>query len=568
MDAVRQVVADLSRRWEELRIRYLRYQPVATTKERDATATESRGNPLRRVLLLPPKRLLLLLVLAIFLLTSIFKLRPHPQPPPPPPQPAEEPPSGLRGVSTGDHRFVIVLPTDGSSPDLCKVIASALAMGYPMPVVVNWNVNLHDTFGTNGGAHLAKVTGTLAYLDELSNTGAYEEDKLSDNDLVLIVDPYDIWFQLPPEVLLRRYHETNALANDYLAQLWGEDAGDMPMKQTIIASSQKRCYPPPETGFDPHCDILPESPLPDDTYGPGTDGDPAVNPNGYHDIRPKYINTGTIMGPVRDVRRYFRRVLDKMDEMLATYEVPISSDQGIFSEIFGEQEVYRQWRREARFDPPEGPPAIQLMSRDYEYHVGLDYYQTLAMTTAFAEEDGNFVVFENTSAIEAHSETLGISPPRLGKLPEDIENVHHPLDNKLVSHTAASYDWANFSLYADFFTTSVPVLLHHNGGAKERRVRWWDRTWFFPHLRELVTAQLMPPAQLKSLARMPVQGGGDVVYWPPASDAARRLPRLHTLGSAGEKLGTVKFDALCRYEDERDDKHWYDEVFRDGKGGI
>ena len=565
MDAVRHVTADLTRRWEELRVRLLlRYQPVAS-KERDATAAEGRVNPLRRVLLLAPKRLFLLVIVCILILTSILTFRRH-DPPPPPPAPSEEPPGGLRGVSSGHHRFVIVLPTDGSSPDLCKVVTSALAMGYPMPVVVNWGANVHST---NGGSHLAKVKGTLAYLDELSNTGASEEDRLSDNDLVLIVDPYDIWFQLPPEVLLHRYHEANAWANDRLAKQWPDNAGEMPMKQTIIVSSQKRCYPPPETGFEPHCDAVPDSPLPIDTYGPNTDGDPAVNPGGYHDIRPKFVNSGTIMGPVSDVRRYFRRVLAKMDEMIATYEVPISSDQGIFSEVFGEQEVYRQWRRKTQSKSAEDPPAaVQLMDHGYEYHVGLDYYQNLAMTTAFAEDDGTFVVFENHTAIDAHSQALGISPTRLNGLPEDIKDVHHPLDNKLITHKFPSLAWANFSLYADFFTTSVPVILHHNGGAKERRVRWWDRTWFFPYLRELVKAQLMPQGQLKALARMHVQGGGDVVYWAPASDTARRLPRLHKLGSAGETLGTVKLDALCRYEDERDDKHWYDEVFRDGKGDI
>ncbi|KFH47538.1 hypothetical protein ACRE_015950 [Hapsidospora chrysogenum ATCC 11550] len=583
MDAVRHVVADASRRWEELRIRYLRYRPVATSaassgKERDAMsngADASRVNPLRRVLLLAPKRLLLLLILILVFVTSVLRLRQqhHDGPATPPPQPEGQVvqtedapiPEGVHGVEPGNHRFVIVLPTEGSSPDLCKVITSALAMGYPMPVIVNWNAT--EAHGP-GGSHLAKVAGTLAYLDEFSNTGAYEGDRLSDTDIVLIIDPYDIWFQLPPEVLLSRFHEINAAANNRLAQLWGDGFEMMPMRQTIVASSQKRCYPPPEPGFDPHCEILPDSPLQPDTYGPNTDSDPAVNPRGYHDVRPKFINSGTIMGPVGDVRRYFRRVLDRMDEMIATYEVPIDSDQRVFAEVFGEQEVYRQWRRSTRFQPPEGPLPVKWMAREYEFHVGLDYHQTIAMTTAFSEEDGTFVTFNNGAEIEQHSQALGITPNRLYGLPRDIQKAHHPLDNRLVNIKAATYDWTNYSLYADFFTTSVPVLLHHNGGAKDRRVRWWDRTWFFPYLRELVKAQLMPPAKVKALARIPVHGGGDVVYWPPSSDASRRLPRLHTLGSAGEKLGTVQFDALCRYRGEAETKHWYDEVFRDGKGGL
>lgn len=437
-----------------------------------------------------------------------------------------------------------------------------------MPVIVNWGIDFHDTFGEMGGSHLAKVTGTLAYLDELSSSKAHENDKLREDDLVMIVDAYDLWFQLPPEVLLRRYHEANAAANERLAKQWGH--GDVPMEQTIMLSTQKKCYPPPETGSNLHCDSIPDSPLRKDLYGPNTDMDPTENPNEFHDVRPKFVNSGTIIGPVGDMKRYFRRVLDKMNEMIATSEVRIYSDQGIFGEIYGEQEIYRQWRREKRASSSDADDeASMLMARDFEYHVGLDYLQNLALTTAFAEQDGEIVQLSNRSSLEEHASELGIFPTRLEGVPEDITDVQHPLDNPLLSQATPPHDWGESPLYADFYTTSVPALLHHNAhkdGLKERRIWWWDRTWYFPYLRELTKAQLAPAAELKPLAKLPAKDG-ELVYWPLPSDKEHRLPRLYAPGNVAEGLNTANFERLCKAE-EGADKPWYDEVFRDGKGTL
>lgn len=469
---------------------------------------------------------------------------------------------------SGDRRFVLLIPADSPRPDLCKTMMSAIALGYPMPVIVNWGIDFHDIFGDMGGSHLAKVTGALSYLDELSSNKAHEDDRLRGDDLVMIVDAYDLWFQLPPEVLLRRYHAANAAANERLAEHGGH--GLVPMEQTIMLSTQKKCYPPPETGSNLHCDSIPDSPLRGDLYGPNTDMDPNENPKEFHDVRPKFLNSGTIIGPVDDLRRYFRRVLGKMNEMIATSEVRVYSDQGIFGEIFGEQEIYRQWRRERRASSTQvGNEAFDLIARDYEYHVGLDYLQNIALTTAFAEQDGDFVLLSNRSSLDQHASDLSIFPTRLQSVPQDVEISEQPLTDILGQTDATSYSWGESPLYADFYTTSVPALLHHNAhidGLKERRIWWWDRTWYFPYLRELMMAQLTPLAELKPLAKLPAKDG-ELTYWPLPSDKERRLPRLYKAGTTAEGLETADFDMLCKAGSGAD-KLWYDEVFRDGKGPL
>ncbi|WXC53853.1 hypothetical protein QX201_013496 [Fusarium graminearum] len=106
------------------------------------------------------------------------------------------------------------------------------------------------------------------------------------------------------------------------------------MQQTIIVSAQKKCFPPESSGSILHCDQLPDSPVRKDLYGPNTDRDP----NEFHDNRPKYLNSGSMIGPVGDMRRYFRRVYERMQRGLVNGK-DLYSDQGIFAEIFAEQEL-------------------------------------------------------------------------------------------------------------------------------------------------------------------------------------------------------------------------------------
>jgi len=74
----------------------------------------------------------------------------------------------------------------------------------------------------------------------------------------------------------------------------------------------KECFPPPSSGSVLHCDQLPESPARKDLYGAKTDREPNI----FHDVRPKYLNSGSVIGPVGDMREYFRRVHERMQRGL------------------------------------------------------------------------------------------------------------------------------------------------------------------------------------------------------------------------------------------------------------
>lgn len=486
-------------------------------------------------------------------------------------------PDAQQGVTGGERRLAIVVPANNPGPDICKLVAGAIALGYPSPILINWGKNFSDVDGGEAGAgawapHFGKVTGTLEYLDRVTGPDVNTRDRLDDEDLVLILDAYDIWFQLPPSVLLHRYHESNKQANARLARQWG-GSEDIPMQQTIIISAQKRCYPTLKSGSNLHCDALPESSLRPDIYGPRTD----TTASDHRYVRPRYINSGSFMGPLGDMKRYFRRVKQRMERQLGE-GVQLPGDQGVFGEILGEQEVWRQWRRDHHgsaimpINETENEAAA-LVQRDFEYHLGLDYTQGLFLPTVYSDKDGDFVSLNNLSAIEGRSSQLGISPPRLQGVPNDVlAHADKPLTDVVLPGDDEP-TWGDVPLYADFFTAAVPVMVHHNAwkhGLKGRRTSWWDRTWYFPHLRQLLELHInKAPPKLAPLARVPARDG-HLTYFAPRSDAEKRTPRVFRAEGVKVGLEEVGFEEVCRYpeETEETEKHWYDEVFRDGKGSI
>nr|RBQ85967.1 hypothetical protein FVER53263_06574 [Fusarium verticillioides] len=469
------------------------------------------------------------------------------------------PQADIAKLPSKDRRLSIVLPANNPDHDLCKVITSALALGYPAPIVVNWGKTYDKSKGWKGGSHLAKITGTLEYLDSVSKPDTPDENRLEENDLVVLTDSYDVWFQLPPEILLKRYHEANRQANQRLASQWN-GRRKPPMEQTIIISAQKKCFPPPSSGSVLHCDQLPESPARKDLYGPNTDKDPEV----FHDVRPKYLNSGSMIGPVGDMRKYFRRVQERMQRGLVNGQ-DLYSDQGIFGEIFAEQEIWRRWLRKNIVSRKD--KSFDVMHSDFEYHVGLDYTQNLFIPTVFEEQDGDIIALNNETGVAERSESLGIET-RLDGVPEDIRFSTNPL-NMHVLHDPV--EWGDMPVYADFYSTAIPVVVHHNAHkheAKKRRYLWWDRIWFFPYLRQLIKAQLAI-VEAEPLLEIAINGER-LVYWESRSNITQKKPKTFIVDSGEVSIVEREFGYVCRGKTEKAEaeKPWYDEVFRDGKGDL
>jgi hypothetical protein len=478
-------------------------------------------------------------------------------------------------VPGGERKLVILLPANSPGVNLCKVIASSVALGYPAPVIVNWKDKAAIQTGDETRSHLTKITGVLEYLQWATGSNVTKEAKLEEDDLVLMLDAYDIWMQLPPSVLIKRYFAANAQADHLLAMKYGSAFDTSFPHQTILASSQKRCYAPRNSLSDLHCHDLPTSPLPENIFGIFTDSILTK----YEYARPRYLNSGSFMGPAGDMRRYFQRVSDKMNEHLTKNPSldELSGDQGIFAEIFGEQEVARH-KAIANRAADTLRPRQDADDSDSEFHLGLDYTQELFYPTCYSESSGSFVKLSDPESTIRDSAQAGVAPPRIQSLPGDIALAPSPFA-MLEDSPARHQNWTSVPLYVDFYTTSVPVAIHHNAwrdGLKDRQKTWWDRTWYFPFLREMLHLRMSANASssIEPVARIgAAETNHTLTVWPYREMGAPNAALLFDAGEDGSfSLKGADWTSVCQSRESEDEgqqqQPWYDEVFRDGKGSF
>lgn len=486
-----------------------------------------------------------------------------------------------------NRRLRIIVPADEPGANLCKMLLSTVANGYPAPLIINWGRDFHKQGGWFGGSHLGKIDGTLDALEALaSDEEAPPAERLRLDDLVLIVDAYDVWFQLPPRVLIERFLAQNAAADARILAGWSPDAPDAiaAPTQRVIVSTQKKCWPRPRDGHETHCDVLPESTARADLYGPETDkGNPDRDGHALHRTRPRYINSGAVLGRADDVLRTFRRAYAKVREGQDAGK-NLFSDQGILGEILGQQEVWRTMQRERQalalagepFNETAYPPDVAAVgggAETWEYGLGLDYLQELFVPTVFEEDDGEYMAVNDAARINVSSEERGLSPARITGLPSDVDSLAPPLVHAGVEleeqHRDEAAHWDAVPLYTDYYTGRMPVGVHHNAhrdGMKGWRLKmWWDKNWFHPFLRDIVAAREVRPIKLAPLAVIKATSSWtrDVVYWPPASDAERRRPRIFDRKTLSQGLDEAEWHTLCRKQGERP---WWDIVFDDDGG--
>lgn len=419
--------------------------------------------------------------------------------------------SALRGPS-----FHVLIPASETNDKLCKTLLSAFVLNYPPPTLINFGqVFTGDSW--DKGSHAGKIKGVYDFL--------IKDEKVHDDDLVLIIDGYDVWFQLTPEVLVKRYHKLIHDANQRLRNQYGTVLEEKPWKgvqkkkvqryvQTVVFGADKLCWP--NQPDDPACASLPEPTLPRNAYGSHTDQDP----EGYTN-RPKYLNSGTIIGRVDDVRAIYERALEKVDQDLGAI-----GDQFVFAEILGEQEYHRQLfiSNMARpcyyplfnafpFSKTLSPPikAVKNMTlpqnRRYDFSIGLDYTSYLFQTMTHSSDDIAFISYANIS-----SSTLPRSFSQISSLSLslDVNTARPPFPTndtaialatgKLLPLSAnldslpppAQNTWLKQPLATNLHSLSVPTLLHINGD-KSLLDSWWPSLWYQPHARALLRAYTRTP---------------------------------------------------------------------------
>lgn len=386
-------------------------------------------------------------------------------------------------IPNAKARLHLLIPATSSNDNLCKLLLSAQILGYPTPVLINFgdHENATDPYKT----HIAKVEGTLRYLEQIESSKEYAED------IVLMLDGFDVWLQLRPDVLLKRFYAVNAEADARTQQVYGQKLFKKhDMRQTIIFGPDKICWP---VDFSrPACWAVPISTIPGSAFGPSA----TVEDNRYsNDAR--WLNSGTVMGAVADMKEVFKATLEAIETNYIT-----DSDQYYFANIFGIQE-YARLKHKPRLlkaarnqvfidyeDESEGRRYQPFLKKGMktEYHIGIDYESTLFQTLAFWKPHLAWTRVSDSWQPPVDTMNLTNSSRDVRslydiRLPSDIQQSlppFEPFKNDPDEAEQSRLSWSQIPLNYNVITRQFPVVIHVTGNPHEKEFRtlWWKKLWF------------------------------------------------------------------------------------------
>ena len=347
---------------------------------------------------------------------------------------------------------------------------------------------------------MAWIEGPLQYLQTLNGT--------HDADLVLIVDPSSVWFQLPPAILIDRYHEIAKQSAPGSRSLRG--SFKTARVQSILFGAQKRCWF--ADGFDDDCRDVPNSTLAEKVFGPDTDkvlrhGES----NRFQYSRPRWLNPAFMLGPARELRLFF----DRAQELFDLHKHHPRDPRAIFGQIFADQ------YRSATASPKHSSAGKILRGSSSAYAVHLDYASKLLFTEPFSPFSAAFLTSSDPTSLTTATKANSIPNPRstLLDLDSDIAALRNAPFSILDPTTSSSSEstpqpppppqsqwytsptetnWSSVPLLTNLYTSITPALIqqtyhNQNAGKEGNRADPWKQMWFYPVARSLLAARLAAP---------------------------------------------------------------------------
>ncbi|KAI9823958.1 MAG: hypothetical protein M1819_001110 [Sarea resinae] len=412
--------------------------------------------------------------------------------------------------------FHLLILASEPNPNLCKTLLSTFILDYPPPTLINFEQNSQDSNGKKA-SRVGKIDGVYDYLRKAK--------EVDEDDMALIIDGYDVWFQLPPEVMIKRYHNTVSEANDRLRSRYGlvvqnGSSGDMNVApkytERVIYGADKKCWS--NDPADLACASVPASTLPETSYTSKTESDPKGSLT-----KPRFLNPGTVIGPVSDLKAIYESASRKIGEKDRTD----IGEQSIFAEIFGEQEYQREEFRKSTqtfgsrwwewisdklnyIDGTANATSPKNMTvlpgQQYEFGIGLDYESSLFQAITHADSDVEMIIYNDTSLLthfEATHPAAGGSPLTLP--PEILHStspysLHNATDSTQTTLPLSptldilpqNKTWKDVFLATNLRVPSISPLLHFNGD-KSYLSSWWNRMWYQSDARALLRHYMRTP---------------------------------------------------------------------------
>lgn len=365
-------------------------------------------------------------------------------------------------------KFHVLIPANQANYKVCRTIASAVVNDYPPPIIINWEQKENDPSMNGYDMTTGKTWGILEFMKSM--------DASSIDDIILMVDAYDSVFQLPFAIAVSRYIGLRAEAMARITQQHGKaQVDEHDLSHTIIMGAEKYCWP--HSHKHPACFAVPTSPLPATAYGALTDKKMETN-------RPRWLNSGTIMGPVSDMVKLYTW----SHQMWKSYDTG-GGDQDYFSNIWGRQELGRQRLRNSTewiFGFGEDFKEDELIwphmeTRHTDYHLGVDMTSGLFQALNGALTDMSSVVHGNVSDVDFHDAKHGTDKIYLDpfQFPVDMQGLAVPVG------MPPGTRWQDVRLFSNFHARTIPAIMHYNGD-KSKMDEWWTKQWWMSHGREMM----------------------------------------------------------------------------------
>lgn len=228
---------------------------------------------------------------------------------------------------------------------------------------------------------------------------------------------------------------------------------------------------------------------------------------------PKWLNSGTVIGPVADLRIYIDATLRERNE---TYDPDYQfnySDQLYFANVWARQEYFRA---KESGKPPSGPVTRKIPQQKpdeaTEYHVAIDYESALFQTKAgyepfFGKQQFSGPGFTSLMDVDMFEKGTDFVPypidmpanvySALMRLYRSIPHLHHGVKPR---------DWIRtLNLGVNYVTKHIFVIWHctaHKGPVHEEYPEWW----FYPYAKSLQKAAVKAARAHEPIAPSKIDG--------------------------------------------------------------
>jgi hypothetical protein len=392
-----------------------------------------------------------------------------------------------------------------SRDGVCVGIASALLNRYPAPVILGWK----GEGDYNAKNHLAKLRIISRYLRTLEDA--------DDDDLVIVVDAFDIIAQIPAEATLQLYFDMMRTANERLAARQGlsvEEARAQGIYQSLLWGAEKGCFPP--MFHEAQCWLVPDSDAPHNQWGPKTTTGEAPW------LFPKALNSGAVIGPLGDLLAFIDATIVLVDESYDPEFRYRDSDQLYLARLYARQEYHRNIGLIPRDKPYPGiqngkgrtlPKPRVNESEVTEYHVTVDFEYAFAQHHCYNERFMQKLKYNNwdkttTISKDYLDEGDGFRPysiqmpsytyKALARIWDSIDEEEKP--------TSTALEWVqNLRMNTNVATQKI-FAFYHSTCYKQKFVERFQDYWFFPYIDTLLRTAAKENRKGMPISASPIGG--------------------------------------------------------------